>query len=442
MATILVVDDRSANRELLVTVLGYQGHQVLEAEDGSEALTIVRAGRPDLVICDVLMPKMDGYEFVRQLRTDGSLAATKVVFYTAHFREREAQTLARTAGISHVLTKPCEPEDLMLVIDEALQGPPDPPLNEQAQEFTRRHLRLVADKLSEKADQLRIANQQVDALIELNLKLAAESAPVNMGSNGGSVHSVGEFAKEALRRVVTRAASVLDMTVQRRSADSSGSEQRQVSSRRLVEMQESELRQLSRELHDRIGQNLTALSINLDLMKARLSGNSDGQLRSALEDSGALLEATVDAIENVMSELRPPMLDDYGLLPALDWYAREFSKRTGIKVAVRGEEPKKRPAQEVDIALFRIAQEALNNVAKHARATQVAIGLEYWISECIMTVSDDGIGFDPEAASSEDRPRAGFGMITMRERCEAVGGHFEIRAEPERGTQITVRVPY
>src|SRR4029077_20225715 len=101
MATILIVDDRPANREYLVTLLGYGGHRLLEAADGAEALATARAEHPDLVIADILMQTMDGYEFVRQLRADPAVAATPVIFCTDHFHEREGQALAHAFGVSH-----------------------------------------------------------------------------------------------------------------------------------------------------------------------------------------------------------------------------------------------------------------------------------------------------------------------------------------------------
>ncbi len=180
MATILIVDDRPANREFLVTLLGYESHRLLEAGDGAEALAVVRAERPDLVICDVLMPTMDGYEFVRQLRAERKIARTTVIFYTAHFHEREAQNLARTAGVSHVLIKPCEPELVIRMVEEALGGPPQPPAARQTEAFDREHLRLVTDKLSQKVNELRVANQRLAALIEFNLELASQRDPVRL----------------------------------------------------------------------------------------------------------------------------------------------------------------------------------------------------------------------------------------------------------------------
>jgi two-component system sensor histidine kinase UhpB len=211
-------------------------------------------------------------------------------------------------------------------------------------------------------------------------------------------------------------------------------------SRRLVDLQESERRELSRELHDRVGQNLTALKINIDMLQPALASYGNEDVLARVADSAALLESTMDAIENVMSELRPPMLDDHGLAAALDWHARNFARRTGIAVVVHAGEPAVQLAPQVEIALFRIAQEALNNIAKHAGARHAEIALDQEDGDCVMSVRDDGIGFEVGEIAS-DKPKAGLGMVTMRERSQAVGGHFEVQALPERGTRLTVRVP-
>jgi len=210
-------------------------------------------------------------------------------------------------------------------------------------------------------------------------------------------------------------------------------------SRRLVDLQESERKELARELHDRIGQSLTALNINLKILGAALPSQASDELRARLADSEKLIESTTAAVGNVMSELHPPMLDDHGLVLALDWYARQFSARTGLLVAVRGLEPAERPAPETEIALFRIAQEALNNVVKHARASQVEITIERSGFNYVMSVKDDGVGFD--AANENAARRPGLGMVTMRERAQAVGGRFEVRSMPTGGTRLTVQVP-
>ena len=178
MATILIVDDLAANRKFLVTLLRHQGHRLLEAADGREGLAAVRAEHPDLVITDVLMPVMDGYEFVRQLRLDPATSAIPVVFYTAHYGEREARALALSSGVSDVLTKPAESAEVLKIVGRVLAGesetamPPD--ASPLTTEFDREHLRLLTDKLSEKAGDLRAANARLRALINIGLELASE----------------------------------------------------------------------------------------------------------------------------------------------------------------------------------------------------------------------------------------------------------------------------
>ncbi len=215
----------------------------------------------------------------------------------------------------------------------------------------------------------------------------------------------------------------------------------QALSQRLVEVQESDRKELARELHDRVGQNLTALRINLTILEPVLVSHGSDADRARITDSEALLESTMDTIENVMSDLRPPMLDDHGLVAALNWQATTFSRRTGISTTVRTSGWDVRPIPNVELALFRIAQEALNNIAKHAAAQQVEIALEHANGRYVMSVKDDGVGFDNSKDEAARKFKLRLGIVTMRERSQAVGGQFEVHALPDRGTQLTVRVP-
>jgi two-component system, cell cycle sensor histidine kinase and response regulator CckA len=175
MATILIVDDISANREVLVTLLRHHGHRLLEASNGGEALTVVKAEHPDLVITDVLMPVIDGYEFVKQLHLDPATRRTRVVFYTAHYVERDARALALSSGVSYILTKPAETPEIFRIVERALSGESEtPPLSPLSTAFDREHLRLITDKLSEKAEDLGAANARLRALINVGLELASE----------------------------------------------------------------------------------------------------------------------------------------------------------------------------------------------------------------------------------------------------------------------------
>jgi diguanylate cyclase len=177
MARILVVDDDPTSRMLLVTLARFRGHEALEASDGAEALARVRAERPQLVISDILMPTMDGYEFVRRLRDDRELSGTKVIFYTANYHEKEALKLAESGHVVRVLVKPAEPDEILRVIEEAVQGPGDVSSRQVPREFDTEHLRLLTDKLWQRSNELEVANSKLAALTDLHVQLASERDP-------------------------------------------------------------------------------------------------------------------------------------------------------------------------------------------------------------------------------------------------------------------------
>jgi signal transduction histidine kinase len=204
----------------------------------------------------------------------------------------------------------------------------------------------------------------------------------------------------------------------------------------LLDVQEVERRNLARELHDSLGATLTALSINLAALKDRTAADRDARAR--VDDSVALVKSTALAIENMVAGLRPPMFDDHGITAALEWYGRQFSERVGVAISVQAIDTELSMPPQVGIALFRIAQEALNNVAKHAHAKRVAINLWRTDAEFVMSISDDGMGL-PTGDTREWRAH-GLGMVTMRERAQAVGGRIEIERLPEGGTRVSVRV--
>jgi two-component system sensor histidine kinase UhpB len=208
---------------------------------------------------------------------------------------------------------------------------------------------------------------------------------------------------------------------------------------RLAEVEEEERRRLAGELHDRVGQNLTALGINLDILQMQSPTEREAKVDEVLWDSQLLVKKAMEDIRNVMSELRPPVLDEFGLLAALRWYVGEFSKRTELTTVVEGEEMVPRLPPEMDIALFRIAQEALTNAAKHSRASRVTVTLEKAASRVILTVADDGVGFDPRAPRQKGETM-GWGLILMRERAENIGGNLKIESSPGKGTRVVVAI--
>lgn len=175
MAKILIVDDSATNRKLLVSLLEHEGHQMIEAVDGKDALAFLRAERPQLVMSDILMPTMDGYEFVRQVRADPELAGTPVIFQTAHYGEREAQRLAQVCGVSRVLSKPSESAEILRAVAQALAGASLPPSDPLSADFDREHLQLITNKLSQNSDE--VEQHAAQLLIEMEKR---ERATTNL----------------------------------------------------------------------------------------------------------------------------------------------------------------------------------------------------------------------------------------------------------------------
>ena len=166
MTSILVVDDRPVERDLLSTVLGYAGYEVREAADGEQALDAARGAPPDLIITDIVMPRMDGYTFVHELRSDPLLAPIPVVFCTATYGLEEGRRLAEACGVSELLAKPCEPEEILRVVAAAIGSTPGPELPIDAQ-FHREHLLVLNNKLVQQVEELEEAHRQVVAASRL-----------------------------------------------------------------------------------------------------------------------------------------------------------------------------------------------------------------------------------------------------------------------------------
>lgn len=207
--------------------------------------------------------------------------------------------------------------------------------------------------------------------------------------------------------------------------------------RRLMEMEEKMRKKLAAELHDEIGQELAALSLNLSFINSCIEKESWEDLRPRLEDSRYLTKEVSRAIRNIMTELRPPQLDEYGLVATVRWHADLFAERTGVAVALYVESRFPRLETEKEMALFRIVQEALNNVVKHAFATNVAIHLTSDAGTVQLTIADNGKGFAFETVPCGSTD-SGWGLTIMRERAESIGGLFKVNSVPGEGTMVSV----
>jgi signal transduction histidine kinase len=203
-------------------------------------------------------------------------------------------------------------------------------------------------------------------------------------------------------------------------------------SMRLVTAQEEERRTISRELHDEVGQSLTALAMEAGAAATLASENSE--LRQRLQSIQRLAETSMNTVRNLALLLRPSMLDDLGLVPALRWQAREVAKRTGMKVRIQAEHLAGDLPDEYSTCIYRVVQEALNNSVRHAHARSVRIQVSGGDADVRLAIEDDGDGFDIRNAR-------GLGLAGMAERVRNAGGHFQVDSAPGHGTTLSVMLP-
>ncbi len=208
-------------------------------------------------------------------------------------------------------------------------------------------------------------------------------------------------------------------------------------SEHLVDIQERERRQLAAALHDRTSPNLAALQITFSNLASALPPAVLTEVEALLDDAHAILADTSAGVREICADLRPAALDYAGLTAALQDYAGQIGRRSGIDIVLSLDEVDARLTPKLQSLLFRIAQEAITNCAKHAAASTIRIQLIDGGGDVTLRVGDDGIGFDPHQLRGRDSPR-GLGLITMRERAEFAGGRFELNSQRGRGTQIEV----
>jgi len=203
-------------------------------------------------------------------------------------------------------------------------------------------------------------------------------------------------------------------------------------SAKLVDAQETERRTISRELHDQVGQTLNAVLVEAANLAPRIQADDAVSLRY-LDNIRKFADSSVNSIRDIALLLRPSMLDDLGLIPALEWQAREVSRRSGINVKVIADDVQRLP-DDMRTCIYRVAQEALHNVARHSGAKSAVVTVRQENSLLFLSVEDDGRGFDPQKTQ-------GLGMLGMKERVRQLRGQFEIKSAPEKGTALCVRLP-
>jgi two-component system, NarL family, sensor kinase len=207
--------------------------------------------------------------------------------------------------------------------------------------------------------------------------------------------------------------------------------------RAVWKVQEDERRRLARELHDGLGQTLTALTNQLERLQQKLDGGEPASLAGSVETARSAL----NEVRELSRLLRPPVLDDLGLPAALSWLTRTLEQRTGLRAVLILEGLHQRLDPDLETLIFRIVQESLTNVLRHAGVDRAEVGISRIGTLLELRISDAGKGFDPQAVLARGEAADGLGLRGMRDRLELFGGHLEILSSPGHGTLLTAEVP-
>ncbi len=370
--SILIVDDMPVNLGVLVDYLEGYGFNIRIARRGETALQRVQYDAPDIILLDILLPGIDGFETCRLLKANPASTDIPVIFMTS-LASAEDKIMGFEVGAVDYVTKPL---------------------------------------------------QQAEVLARITTHLRLRKVTQNLQARNAQLESSSKIEKERLLAAVRQQRTQLRLLTHK-----------------LNEVQESERRQLARELHDEMGQALTAIRMDLAVIEKALPTGTSALLSERLSEASQLTERTLEQIRELSLNLRPPMLDDLGLVPTLRWYIKRYASRTNIQTELNVWGGERRLPSIVETSIFRVLQEALTNVARHAQATTIMLNLRYAPQLIIAQVKDNGCGFDVENVQMQATSVRGMGLLGMRERLTLLDGTFQIESQVGKGTQLSFEIP-
>lgn len=382
-ARILLVDDNADMRDYIKRLLGKR-YEAVAVSNGSMAAEVIRTQPFELVLADVMMPGLDGFQFLRMLRNDPTKNTIPVILISARAGQ-ESRIEGLEHGADDYLIKPFSARELLARVDA--------------------HLRLAG--LRQKATQdLRSSEERFRKLSErLGIEVRSRTEELEQRNT--------QVAKQA--------------------------EQLRKLSARLLQLQDEERRRIARELHDSIGQLLTALGMNLVTL-AKGVRDSDPRLAHTAEDSEQLIRQLTGEIRTMSYLLHPPLLDESGLAAALNWYIQGLRERGALEVRLSLPLDLGRLPRDMELVIFRLVQECLTNVHRHSGSKAATVLLARNPEGVILEVADRGRGISVAKLAEVRMGRAGVGLGGMRERVHQLGGELNIDSNPF-GTKILIRLP-
>ncbi|WP_018432637.1 hybrid sensor histidine kinase/response regulator [Paraburkholderia atlantica] len=508
--TILIVDDTPGNLGVVVDSLEARGIRVLVALDGIEALERAVFSQPDVILLDVKMPGIDGFETCRRLKLDERTRDIPVLFMTSLTGNEDRVEGFLAGGVDYV-TKPLRVDEMVarvgvhlelrvmhkqvlaqnrqLLAEVAIRTETEAALS-QARDDLERRVALRTEELARANACLQASEARFRAIVETSpVPLCITSMPDGhilytnqplrelFGMDERLIANIADFyadraERERLIEHLRTKGSLRNREIQFRRVDGTrfwamatarvatyddspaiyvglnditgrkqmeqelveSREQQRELSAYMEAIREEERKRIAMEIHDELGQLLTALKMDVSLLKMRIAHDPEASKKA--DDMRQLVEGTISMVRNVASHLRPAALN-FGIVSALEWLVEEFNRRHAIacELRIEGGDPALSDAHAT--ALFRIAQASLTNVARHADATRVEVTLASTAAKLVLQVRDDGRGFDHQVV----RRDYSYGLLGMNERARLIGGSLSIDSAPGAGTMVSIHIP-
>ncbi len=466
---ILLVDDNEGNLIALEAILRELGQELVRARSGQECLRLLFDRDFAVILLDVRMPEMDGYETAELIRKRQRSRHTPIIFITAADARPAEIARGYAVGAVDYIFKPFMPDVLKAKARIFLE------LYRKSEETRASEARLrtlianlpgavyrreadpqgAALFFSESIEQLcgyaaddflrgthawmEIAENEDAHIATAQLAEAARhpgayALEYRIRHRDGRIRWVldrGHLSREGEKTYLEGV--LLDITDRKVAEDSLND-----LLGRLLQTQDEERRKIARELHDSTSPTLTGLISKLYSLRHR--GNTDPAASQTLDEGLRLAEDTANVIRNIAYMLHPRLLDENGLLPSLRWYVNRFTQRTGIGVVMHLPEELPRYGQEMETALFRVVQESLTNIMRHSGSKAAEIQLIAGKRELLLSIGDQGVGLPETTAAGRDGAVKGIGIAGMRERLRQLGGRLEI-ASSGAGTRVTAMLP-
>jgi PAS domain S-box-containing protein len=467
---ILLVDDNLALLEVISKLLGAKGYEVSTASTGLEGLRLARQWLPDLVLLDVQLPDLDGFEVCRRIKSDPALLDVFVILLSGEATSASQKAGGLDTGADEYLTKPLDAQELMARIRTTARLRHTTAALRASEQHYRRLVEILPDAVGLLDAQGRLAAVNSQAVSMLGYA----EAGLLLGKSAVELASAEEqerFRADLVLALRTGVLQNVQYTLLRQdgrrfpaeisaAVSSDGHEQpsglvlvvRDITERkrteeelrrfprRIIEAQEAERQRVARELHDGVNQIIASAKMRLHKVEDGVAA-IDPAARRMLARCGELLVQALEENRRIAHALRPSDLDELGLVEASRNLCKELEARSNLQVSCQIAEPVKRLPPAVELNLFRIIQETLNNAEQHAHATAVSLQMAVQDASLELSIRDNGRGFDLKSARPSQDKRRGIGLTNVRERAAALGGVCEINSAPNQGTVIHVRVP-